>query len=182
MANLIDNSFFYGDLSIAQVSDSAVVSGLNWHISEREPELLTALLGYQLYKEYLAGIGANTQKYKDIRDGKEYTNRVGVLTKWRGLKFTVETAKKSLIANYVYFHYSRNMVTQTTGTGEKTADNKNATAASSVLKLVRAWNEMVKMNWELVEFLLSHPDEYESFLSGRPELNNLLKPINAMGI
>lgn len=189
MANLIDTSFFFGDLSIAQISDAAVVSTVNRVINEREPELLLALMGYELYKNYQAGV-AGTQKYKDIRDGKEYTNRSGKLTKWRGLKETVVAPVdgppavagqyRSLIANYVYYWHMRNNATASTGTGEKTSKAQNATDASPRQKMGSAWNQMVKWNRELVEFLLSNESDYPEFLKhyGCYELNNFLTTIN----
>ena len=70
---LIDSSYFFDDLSIAQKSDVAVASSITRCINQYEPKLLADLLGYELYKNYKAGIIAATQKYLDIRDGKEYT-------------------------------------------------------------------------------------------------------------
>lgn len=190
MANLIDTSFFYGDLSIAQITDAAVANTVTRVINEREPELLLALFGYELYKNYQAGIIANTPKYIDIRDGKEYTNRAGRLTKWRGLKETVVAPVigppavagqyRSLIANYVYYWHMRNNATASTGTGEKTAKAQNATDASPRQKMASAWNQMVQWNCKLVEFLLSNQSDYPEFLNHYScrELDNLLTTIN----
>lgn len=160
---LIDTSYFFGDLTIAQKSDAAVSSSLGWFIAEHEPRLLTDLLGYEFKKLYDAGITAVTQKYVDIRDGKEYTNRAGILAKWRGLKFADGSAKKSLVANYIYWHWMQNEASVSTGTGEKVAANQNAVNANPAAKMVRAWNQMVSWNRELIEFLLSHPDDYPEF-------------------
>ena len=183
MAALIDISFFFGNLSIAQKSDSAVSSSVLWFIEELEPKLLTDLLGYEFKKLYDAGITADTQKYKDIRDGKEYQNRSGILTKWRGLKFTDGSAKKSLIANYVYWHYLENEATITTGTGEKIADNQNAINATAAQKMVRAWNEMVDWNKELIEFLLTKQTDYPEFINHYGRIpKSLLHKQNILGI
>lgn len=164
---LIDASYFFGPLLIAQKSDSSVSSSLSSFIDQYEEELLTDLFGYELYKAYKTGIAVAPTpdaKWTSIRDGKEYTNRSGILTRWKGLKFTDGAAKKSLIANYVYWHWMRNEATATTGTGEKVANAQNASNASGYRKMVDAWNQMVRWNWELVEFLLSHPDDYPEFL------------------
>lgn len=190
MANLVDTSFFYGDLSIAQITDTAVANTVNRVINEREPELLLALFGYELYKNYQAGIIAETQKYIDIRDGKEYTNRAGRLTKWRGLKETVVEPVvgppavagqyRSLIANYVYYWHMRNNATVSTGTGEKTSKAQNAADASPRQKMSSAWNQMVQWNWELVEFIISNDTDYPEFLNyySNRELQNLLTTIS----
>jgi hypothetical protein len=174
---LIDTSYFYGDLSIAQITNEAVEANVQRFIKQYEPELLADLLGYELYKNYLAGV-ATVQKYKDIRDGKEYTNRAGKLAKWRGLKNN--SISQSLIANYVYYWYLRNEASITTGTGEKTANAQNASNASPRVKMTRAWNQMAKWNMELVEFLVSNQTDYPEFISyyGSCELDNLLTTIN----
>lgn len=183
MANLIDISFFFGELNVAQKTESAGSLGI--FIDEMEPRLLTDLLGYELYKAYTTGIAAVTPdaKWLAIRDGKEYTNRSGHLTYWDGLIFTKGTAKKSLIANFVYWHWMADQSTVTTGTGEKASAAANAVDVSPARKMVRAWNQMVKWNCEFVEFLLSNPTDYPEFQNyyGRIPAD-LLKYQNTFGI
>lgn len=181
MANIIDTSFFFGELNIAQVSESTVASAFQWFIDEKEPEVLTNLFGYELYKNFLAGVGS-VQKYTVIRDGVEYTNSAGQLTKWKGLKFTMGTAKKSLIANYVYCKYMSDQASITTGTGVKVAKAQNAVDASEVPKIVKAWNQMAEWNCDLVGYLVLKQEDYPEFIYGRKELYPLLKRINTLGI
>jgi len=177
----IDITYFFGSLNIAQKSN--VSGGVAWFLDEMEPRLLTDLLGYELYKAYKTGIAASTQKYIDIRDGKEYTNRAGILTKWKGLKFTDGQTKKSMIANYVYWHYMENEMTVTTGTGEKIPQNQNAINASAMIKMVSAWNEMVDWIHELIEFLLTNITEYPEFTNQYGRIpKSLLKKQNTLGI
>lgn len=179
----IDSTYFFGSVLIPQKSESSVVSNLNWFIDQHEERLLTDLLGYELYKAYKAGILASTQKYIDIRDGKEYTNRSGILTKWKGLKFTDGTAKKSLIANYVYWHWMENEASITTGTGEKVSKAQNAWDATPVYKMVKAWNEMVEWNWELIEFLLTKESDYPEFTLHYPRIpKSIVRKQNVLGI
>ena len=183
MANLIDISFFFGEVNIAQKSDAAGSLGL--FIDEMEPRLLTDLLGYELWKAYTTGIAAGSPdaKWLAIRDGKEYTNRAGYLTFWNGLKFTKGGIKKSLIANYIYWHWMADQATVTTGTGEKTPAAANAVDASPARKMVRAWNQMVCWNLELIEFLLSNPTDYPEFQSYYSRIPcSLLKKQNVFGI
>lgn len=184
MANIIDSTFFFGELDLPQLSQAANANGFQWLIDEHEPRMLTDLLGYTLYKNFLAGITVGDQKYKDIRDGLEYTNRYGILTKWRGLSYTLGSAKKSPIANYVYYQYMNIKISSTTGTGEANAKTQNATSTSPILKMVAAWNEMVKMNLELMDFLLTKQSTYPEFVLyyNYPALRNLLTSINAHGI
>ena len=183
MPNIVDISYFFGDLTIAQKSDAAVSSSLTWFIDEMEPKLLTDLMGYELKKLYDAGITGSIPKYIDIRDGKEYTNRSGILTKWRGLKFLDGTAKKSLIANYIYWHWLQNENTITTGTSEKIANSPAAINVSSSQKMVRAWNQMVDWINELAEFLLTYPVDYPEFQNHYGRIpRSLYKKQNVFGI
>jgi hypothetical protein len=183
MATIIDDTYFFGDLTIAQKSDPAVNSSLSEYIAECEDRLLTELLGYELYKAFKAWNGTADGVYKDLRDGKEYTGRSGYDTKWKGLKFSAGASKKSLIANYVYWHWMFNQASDSTGTGEKVADNQNAVNSSAVPKMIRAWNQMVEWNRELLDFLLSLPDAYPEFQTyyGRMPWK-LLSKQNVLGI
>lgn len=181
----IDASYFFGPLTVAQKSDINVAANLLMFIDEHEEKLLTDLFGYKLYKDYKAGIAAGSPaaKWTELRDGKEFTTRSGIETKWRGLRFTIGTAKKSLIANYVYWNWMRNEASNTTGTGEKVANSQNAVNASPAAKMTNAWNEMVTMVWELVEFLLSNEDVYPDFSDHYSRIPvSLLKKQNAFGI
>lgn len=150
--SFIDNTYFYGEVSIAQLSQPAVAASLQQILDFREQQLLSALMGYNLYTDFMAGIVAVTPDplWIAIRDGKEYTY-FGTKVKWPGLKFTLGTSKKSLIANYVYYWYIRDNHSFTTGGGEKKTDI--AINVMPNLKLVRAWNEMVGWNNGLKMFL-----------------------------
>jgi hypothetical protein len=182
----IDASYFFGELNVAQKSDSSVGGSLSIFIDEHEERLLTGLFGYELYKAYKTGIAVlptPDPKWTDIRDGKEYTNRSGILTKWKGLKFTDGTAKKSLVANYVYWHWMQNEISVTTGTGEKVASNQNAINAPSAVKMVRAWNQMVNWINELIEFLLTKKSDYPEFQTHYSRIpRNLLRKQNTFSI
>lgn len=180
----IDATYFFGELNIAQKTD--VAASITMFIDEHEEKLLTDLLGYELYKLYKAGIAVTPTpdaKWTAIRDGKEYTNRSGVLTKWKGLRFTDGTAKKSLIANYVYWHWLQNEASNTTASGEKVAKTGGAMEASPVHKMVRAWNQMVNWNKELIEFLLTNYTDYPEFQNQYGRIpRSLLSKQNVLGI
>lgn len=183
---LIDASYFFGPLLIAQKSDSSVASSLSLFIDEHEERLLSDLLGYELYKAYNAGIAVTPTPdaiWTDLRNGVEYTNRAGRLAKWKGLIFQDGAAKKSLIANYVYWHWMADQTTSTMGTGEKVATNQNAVNADASRKMVSAWNQMVYWNWELIEYLLSRPDDYPAFRDYYSRIPcSIVRKQNAFGI
>jgi hypothetical protein len=93
------------------------------------------------------------------------------------------TAKKSLIANYVYYWYQRNNWTQAATTGENKAVNENSTATTPALKMVRAWNEMSSWICELVNYLDEKKDDYTEWKD--QDVHCMLrkfKPINEFNI
>lgn len=63
------------------------------------------------------------------------------------------TAKRSLIANYVYYWWLRDNVSHTATIGESQPQAENATAVSPGQKMCRAWNEMAQWIKELTHFL-----------------------------
>ncbi|HXS55730.1 MAG TPA: hypothetical protein VN726_06375, partial [Hanamia sp.] len=101
--------------------------------------------------------------YGPLKKGIEYSVSGNVLTLLNGLKFSQNdtyfyfgngelvgvspgTNKRSPIANYVYWHYLKDNVSFTMGSGE--VKPKEDVSVSPRLKMVRAWNEMVYMNRE----------------------------------
>ncbi len=283
----IDTSYFEGELSMGQITSPAVIASVNLFIQKYEDDLLTRLLGYELYRDYKAGIveSVPAQKWIDIRDGKEYTNSGGQLTKWKGLRFsngytpittyfiapitftigdggantplnganvysntalagltnidlavfrdgtlkfagtdyTVDSAggitllgldvfvtgedfqifttvpqtvsapgagtlKQSPIANYVYYQYLKDNISFTMGAGEVTPKSNSSDKVNPFPKMVRAWNEMVQWNWQLVEFLQEYDDIYPEFENSEVlgywpyEMDEVLRLKNRMGI
>lgn len=176
---LIDKSYFFGDISIGQLSEQSVQDSLELFIKQYEPELLTRLLGYETYKQ----IGDNDQKWKDLKEGTEYTNYDGKAAKWNGLYDN--TTKISVIAYYVYCQYMENQLTATGGAGEGKVQMQNAIAVTNGRKIRKAWNLMVKQNWQLVRYLYSRRDVYtewaETFDDAKLD-NELFEYANQFGI
>jgi hypothetical protein len=169
MANIINISFFYGQLEIAQITELSVQATLNRYIDTLEQDFLKDLFGYGLSKLFLAGY-STPGIYKDLLDGVEYVNRFGQQDKFKGLVFKDGEGekKRSMIANFIYYHYLRQETTFTSGSGEKEIATQNAVNASNRMKQTRAWNEMVKWVKELWEFLYVKQQDYpEYFNNGR---------------
>lgn len=174
---IIDSSYFYGDLGISQKSQAAVVANINWFIEKYEPDYCREMLGQELYKQYKDGTelpdgsafldeSAVAQKWKDLRDGKQYENRSGVIVYFKGLApKTNSTTKQSPIANFVFYHILRKNATSTTGSGEAKLQIENATKESSIDKQCFAWNQMVGLNYDLNEFLLSNSEVYPEYFN-----------------
>jgi L-rhamnose mutarotase len=154
---LINKDYFIGEINIAQLSQTTVQSLLTVFINKREPEYLEMALGYAFAQEYAAGLAAEEpdQKWIDLRDGVEYTNKDGYTKKWKGFTNSV---KQSPIANYTYYWFQRDNTTFSTGNGEKEGKSDNANNTGSMSKQARAWNEMVEQTKSLHDFLLNKKD------------------------
>lgn len=163
---LIDHTFFVGEINIPNTSDTDIKERLTYFIEIKQEKLLQDILGYVLWKAFDVGIGAGgpDQKWIDIRDGKEYTGLDGYPHKWIGLKSSYTsgsvTIKKSLIANYVYWHWQADNVTHSTGVGEASAKAENAVIASPKAKMIAAWNQMIDWICDLIYFLDSNIETY----------------------
>lgn len=73
--------------------------------------------------------------------------------------------KKSMIANYVYWFWSADQLTQTVGLGEGRTKAENSVIVSPSKKMVRAWNENSAGICQFFEFMNSNRVAY-------PEWNN----------
>ena len=103
---LIDKSYFVGDLNIPNTGDLPVSERLTWFIQKYEPDFLQKLLGYPLYKVFVAGLNVTPpttpeQRFIDILYGKEYTDLNGLQRKWQGLIVT-DNPTLNLAGGYVY--------------------------------------------------------------------------------
>lgn len=69
--SLIDQSYFIGSLTIAQLGQPAVLENLGAFINHIEPEILQAALGYELWEDFVDGLSQPSidQKWLDLRDG-----------------------------------------------------------------------------------------------------------------
>lgn len=175
---LIDTSYFFGDIQIGQLSELSVQESLNFFISQYEPKILESLLGYATYKQ----IGNADQKWKDLKEGAEYTNETGILCKWNGLYDA--TSKVSLIAYYVYCQYMENELSVTGGAGEGKVQMQNSIAVTNGRKIRKAWNLMVKQNRQLYCFLNAKKDVYPEWyeFSQGNESGLFFKEANSLGI
>lgn len=126
--SLIDATFFIGELNIAQTDQIAVMENLDVFIAKYEKKFLNLLLGETLYAEFVAGLEVDpiAQKWTDLKN-----------------KLVNDGDKTSPIANYIYYHYSENNATKTTGVSEVVAVAENASYTTPIHKMMRAWNEMV---------------------------------------
>jgi hypothetical protein len=177
---LIDKSYFVGELNIPNTGQLEVEDSLNHFIKKRETEFLRLVLGYPLYKAFLAGYSA-TAKYQDLLNGKEYTDTNGLVQKWDG--FRQKEAKQSIVANYTYFYWQKDQATLSAGVGEVKPKAKNAVIDSPANKMIRAWNEIQPRVKELFAFIKANREAYPEWDSNSEyQVLMKLKPINRFGI
>jgi hypothetical protein len=91
--SFIDASYFIGELTIPNSDSLSVAERITWFINKYEPEFLRKLMGYPLYKAFVAGMNVvlpatPAQRFLDILYGKEYTDFQGYVQKWNGLVVT----------------------------------------------------------------------------------------------
>lgn len=138
--SLIDATYFVNELDIPGQSNTVDSTGsaLSSFIVKYETRYLKELLGLDLYAEFQAGllIDPIEQKWIDLRNGLRN-----------------ETTKESPIANYVYYWWMRNHASRTSAIGEVVPVAENSERTSPIGKMVRAWNEMVDWNYEVLDIL-----------------------------
>lgn len=155
---LIDATYFIGQLNIAQVDQETVRDNLDVFITKYEAKFLIQLLGKTLYDEFLVGLD-DPQPDQIWIDLKEM--------------LLDETLKQSPIANYVYYFYSEDNATQTTGVSEVLARAENASYHTPIHKMMRAWNEMVVRVLEIRKWLTDNLVTYPNLIIySYPYLNN----------
>ena len=147
MANLIDVSYFVGEISLPGQVLTGSLADIDPFIVKYEREALIDLLGYTLYKELKAEIDAAsyTTKWNRLVNGHEYEiDYLGdtYLVKWNGL---VNSELISLLAYYIYFKYIQFHVTHTSGFGELIQNAENASKVSPSQKMVNAWNRFIEL-------------------------------------
>ena len=123
---------------------------INYFIAEYEPKYLRLLLGEKLANTFMDEIT------KDVHDSK-----------WDDLKnklissVTIGTTvyKSSPIADYIYFYYQRNEITDTTTTGEYDAPQLQTIRN----KQINAWNDMVEKSLTFFDWMEDNLTVYPEF-------------------
>lgn len=175
MANLIGQTYFQKRLiSIPQLSDAANLKRLTDYIEMHENDYLDDVLGYEMRKAFLDGIG-DGDKWDNLLNGVEFTDLEGRLQKWTGFNNTI---KESPIAYYVYFYKVKecNIILSTTGNVK--TKNENSDRITGLVNLVDCWNYMVKYNLTLKSYLESNSTIYPEY----DPIDTLTEKINYFGI
>ena len=164
---IIDTTYFILDINLPV----GTYSDLTEYITRFEPEVLTKLLGYEAYT--LMAANPTKQRWKDLIEGKEYTvdwDGRDQRIKWNGLK---NSAKISLISDYVYYWYMRSKATLTGNVGEVKPKQENSFNAEAVAKVMNAWTRMrelygysgqTSIQPSAYNFLLENEDTYPEWV------------------
>lgn len=154
MANLIDLTYFIGDI---QLPTDQVQAKLLQKIKTAEPEILTKILGYDLYKKMLAS--PNSEPYKSLIEGKEYESD-GYYYKWRG--FT-NAEKESLIAFYVWLKFVQKDGSYVSGSGIMKNVAENSILDITDKLIASNYNQMIDMINEMNDFINANIDDFPTF-------------------
>jgi len=87
---------------------------------------------------------------------------------------------ESPIADYVYFYWVKDNVSQTQSTGEKRNKQEHGVDVSPKYKMAKAWNDMVEKNLVLRDLLITFYNVYPEWQmqSGRKEMRKFITKIN----
>ena len=160
--SLIDSTYFTGLISIPT---SKYADDIQTYIDRYEEKVLTDLLGYTLYYQFIEGLEEPVidQKWLDLRDGKTYEVD-GKLVKWNGL---INEAKESLISYYIFWNYKTENHTITTNVGGVDLKSENSTRVVETQKLTQVWAKMLSLygkhtDSDLKPTALNFLNEFES--------------------
>jgi hypothetical protein len=146
MANLIDESFFIGEINIPNTGKPEIKESLDVFINKYEKELMQRLLGIQLWKIY--DIDSTSLRFTDLINGVDYTTG-SYYYSWRGLVWGTAPNKHSLIANYIYWHWIKDKEIWNSGIGTIRATPNQAISISPGLKMSTTWNQF---SYQVAEF------------------------------
>lgn len=172
----IDKTYFIREITIPNLNQASVAAELAADISFYEKEILTDLLGYELYTAYTAGIGVGSpeQKWLDLRDGKEFSfdfcGRT-VNTKWNGFE---NAEKDSFIAYYVYANWVRKKMQTLTSIGVGATSSENSSAVSGERKMVGAWGRFLELYGKTPDWVTDYAHEPAEHFDDKPSAYNFL--------
>lgn len=152
MPNIVNQSFFVGELELPNLNNSAELERLTTVINRVEPDCLLKIMGYPLYKLFGS---ESSGRMTDLLSGAEYTDSYGVLQKWPGIKHDTII---SLIANYVYFKYLELKKASLSGTGTSISKPEAGAAYSPGDKMAIAWNFFSEEVRKMSDFLWNKKD------------------------
>ena len=163
MANITTYQHFTGNIQLPNTgATKALGDALAEYIVQHEKQFIYEFFGVTLGQLIEADITtpSGNLPYTAIKSGVTYTDTAEDVQRWEGFAYNSTTLVQSPIANYIYFHFMRNIETQTSGIGEVLQQVESGTRINAAPKLALAWNDMVSMCWKLHAYLYSVKDTY----------------------
>jgi len=170
MTNLIDLSYFHGNISIPNLgTNEGNLDTVNDFIVKYEKKFLSELLGYKMYSQLVTAYTPTAPIsgiWFDLVNGMEFVDSLGRDNLYSGLADVSEgdSNKLSPIANYIYWQFMKNSATNTSGIGETITATENAFRVSPKEKMVTAWNEMVELNIIMDDFIKQNEVKYPDYI------------------
>lgn len=190
------SNFTYGNYRIANIDVAEIDNNieLTIHIQKYEQECLRMILGDCLYTELMENVDKDSDGYYKVKTGAE--EKWGWLLngrlydtddvsgcgchssscskhQWAGLVTKVAIVQEkdvfeSILASYIFYHWSLNYRTLNLGVGEGKGTAQNTTQESSANKRIDAWNKFVQdVNFgypntkvSLYQFLDEHQEDF----------------------
>lgn len=188
MSNITQASHFNGLLRLPNIGTAGIdYDLLNDYISKYEAIFLSSIFGYSMYQEFIENYDETDSPYYDLKNGAEYEDVAGNIQNWSGF-----VSGSNPIANYVYTKFIAEQSIIITSVGAVSNQAENATRVSINAKLVYAWNEMVRFNCRLHDYLFANRDDFPDYVGfvyapnvqGVPLSDNqiLFKYTNTLGL
>lgn len=172
----LDNTYFQGELTIPNlkfrdidvvgVAAMIQVTGentLEWFIEKYEGECLERILGKEMYNHFIEGVKEENEDWLALKDE---------------IFIKKDRFGYSPVANYVYYHLSRDSRSQTSLVGEVRAKIDHTDIVSDSSKLVKAWNGIEKMVEKIHRFIRDNEDKYGKL----DTCHRWFKPINSFNL
>lgn len=167
MASIIDYTYFTGEISIPNLTGTgpivtANLAKVNRLIDLYEKDYLIKLLGEDLYDQFVTDLGTSEAWATGLRDELRDT-----------------TLRVSPIAYYMYYFWLRESATYVTSGGQAEPKNKNSLNSSPNLRMVEAYNRMVRMTVKLLDYIRDEQSEWPETVQMDA---SFLRPINTFNI
>lgn len=153
MATLITYEYFTGQINISNVDPNVTTEEGNYSqlvafIEDYEPELMSKVIGKQLYDALIVGLSAPV-----------------VEARWTALaaKLRDTTSKKSPIANYIYVNLWDVNQRQTTQSGDVVMTGTGIIPDANIAKIDRIWNQMVDQLIIFQEWFFENQSDYAEY-------------------
>jgi hypothetical protein len=188
---ITQTAHFIGELMVPNRNRTDVSQEIAYFIQHYEKDFISSLIGYDLALQLYADLPALADpRFNALVLGTDYVDANGAMKRWRGIVWPEFDATpdavnytSSLTAHYVYYYWSRNQATLTTGVGEADGQTENATRTDSMRKQVKAYNDMFCWIKEMYDFLNAKAVDYPEFVTYKQgKCLPLIKPINFYNI